>query len=65
MHLREVPLTGTPVMKVKIRIYQQLDVVRIEPGTAGWEAGTLPLSNNYAEDIFDWIGLVLSAKPTE
>ena len=42
MPLREGPFKDTPVMKVWVRNYQQSEV-RMEPGTAVWEARTLPL----------------------
>ena len=42
LFLRDAPPSGTPVVKVWVRFYQQSDV-RIEPGTAGWESRTLPL----------------------
>ena len=42
MHLRQGPFKDTPVVKVWVCIYQQSGV-KIEPGTAGWEARTQPL----------------------
>ena len=36
MNLREGPFNDTPVMKVQVRIYQQLDVrIELRPGWVG------------------------------